>query len=624
MEALLEVGLGNAAMAGVLAVGVALLAWGTKRPALAHALWLVVLAKLLTPPIWTVGVPMPWGSAREEPVVYEIVSTSALPEPSPEASVVETPAASGLSVSWQAWVGRVWLAGSLVWLASAFGRIGRFQRVLRMASPAPADLQEWVDGLARRVGLERAPGVWVVPGAVSPLVWALAGPPRLLIPRDLWETLDDDQRDTLLIHELAHLRRRDHWVRWVELAATALYWWCPVAWWARRQLREAEEQCCDAWVVWACPWAKKAYANALLDTVDFLAATRPSVPLAASGAGHVLHLKRRLTMILRGLTPKTLSPAGRAAVLGLAALLLPLAPSWATDEPKPAEPTKPIVVVDGQKIDVFGKVKVDVADAVSEVTENVAVFAFSDDEDDDKDKKDGEKKDAKKTTVKVDARNVPARVLYRTEGKAGEPQNVRFYTSRVQQDSKASPEDKAALEKARAELKDAQEAVGKAAKRLAEAQRKIAASGAAHGPVQFDIVVADPTNPNGQVRVHKVIPKDADPATVQKIHAEIRAQVDQARAQADQARAHAEKARAEGRAEATKARAEAEKARKELRIERRVEAKDGEKPKTTVRVMTTDGEKKAETGDADSRLKALEKKLEVLSGELKALKSKKD
>jgi len=46
--------------------------------------------------------------------------------------------------------------------------------------------------------------------------------------------------------------------RRLELAALGLYWWHPAAWWARRELREAEEQRCDAGVVAALPavvWA---------------------------------------------------------------------------------------------------------------------------------------------------------------------------------------------------------------------------------------------------------------------------------------------------------------------------------------------------------------------------------
>ena len=57
----------------------------------------------------------------------------------------------------------------------------------------------------------------------------------------------------ILAHELAHLRRRDHWVRAVELIVSTVYWWNPLVWVIRRQIHQAEDLCCDAWVRWAFP-----------------------------------------------------------------------------------------------------------------------------------------------------------------------------------------------------------------------------------------------------------------------------------------------------------------------------------------------------------------------------------
>jgi hypothetical protein len=164
------------------------------------------------------------------------------------------------------------------------------------------------------------------------MLWAFLGEPRVLVPASLLERLSEEQWDTLLAHELAHLRRRDHWVRLLELAVIGLYWWHPVVWWARRQLREVEEQCCDAWVVWALPGAAEVYATTLVEALTYLSGARSILPLAASGIGQVTLLKRRLTMIMRGTTPRALSATGSLAVFGLAAVLLPLYPTLARTE----------------------------------------------------------------------------------------------------------------------------------------------------------------------------------------------------------------------------------------------------------------------------------------------------
>jgi probable HAF family extracellular repeat protein len=170
----------------------------------------------------------------------------------------------------------------------------------------------------------------MLPGVHSPLLWVLLGPARLLLPAELWANLDQDRRAALLAHELAHLRRGDHWVRLLEQVATVFYWWNPVVWWTRRALHRAEEQCCDAWVVWALPGQARAYADALLDTLDFLAlAPRASAQrpiLGGSGLGDLADLKSRLARILRNPAPRSLSWAGSIGLLGLAGVVLPLAP----------------------------------------------------------------------------------------------------------------------------------------------------------------------------------------------------------------------------------------------------------------------------------------------------------
>jgi beta-lactamase regulating signal transducer with metallopeptidase domain len=355
VETVLHVGLSNALAALVLAPAAAGIGWFCRRPALTHGLWLLVLLKLVTPPLWPVPVPWPAGTTPVKavsPVALSLEAVPSDPEDRPpdradEALVVPVaraaPAASPFP--WQWLVAVTWLTGSSLWAALTGWRSSRFHRLLRLAQPASASLQDRARCLAEQLGLKRCPAVVFVSGPVAPLLWAV-GRARLLLPADLWPRLTDEQRDTLLVHELAHLRRRDHWVRHLDLVVLALYWWHPVVWWARRELQEAEELCCDAWVVWALPAGGPAYAEALVETVTFLSRPRLALPVGASGMGQTYYLKRRLTMIMRGTMPRALSRLGLLAVLGIGAVLLPLAPSWGRqpsphDSPSPATEDEP-------------------------------------------------------------------------------------------------------------------------------------------------------------------------------------------------------------------------------------------------------------------------------------------
>ncbi len=367
MDTLLQIGLSNAVAATLLALVVGCVGLVWRRPALLHSLWLLVLLKLLTPPL--VWVPVPWPAApvaaAPNPVAVEAGAT-ALAEVDTGATTAggsgpfaedgaadfggdewqvqrlasalpdEHGPAAPPDYDWQAWwetaVLGTWLAGSALWFGCALRRLLRFQRLLRHAKLAPIQLQKQAERLARKLGMTRTPTVFLVPGRLSPMLWAFFGPPRLVLPADLLDHIDGEQRATLILHELAHLRRRDHWVRALEFVAMGLFWWHPVVWYVRRELRDAEELCCDAWVVSSLPQANRTYATALVETIEFLSAVRSPVPLLASGVGPISDLKRRLTMIMRGTTPRTLSWRGLFLVCGLGAFLLPLLPAFAQAE----------------------------------------------------------------------------------------------------------------------------------------------------------------------------------------------------------------------------------------------------------------------------------------------------
>ena len=350
-------------MPAVLAVVVAGAAMFLRRPALIHALWLVVLLKLITPPLLEVPISGYAGSlASDGQHRLEETGEVTLAETSPATTVPRSsvlpgsaspPAADphlpgtdlpALAVGF-GWLRNLWnigafrirevcfgiaVVGSILWFIGAGIRIRRFRRLLSSACPASGELVAQVQRCAVRLGVARCPHVLVLPVAVSPLVCGIGRRARLVLPQDLLDELDPAQLATVVTHELAHLRRGDQWIRLLELVVTGLYWWHPVVWWARRELQRTEEEACDAWVVWASPEAAPTYANALLRTMDFLSKTRGLLSPLASGMGQVTFFKRRLAMIMsEEIVPQVLSGRGRLAFLALAAVFLPFTLVWA-------------------------------------------------------------------------------------------------------------------------------------------------------------------------------------------------------------------------------------------------------------------------------------------------------
>ncbi len=346
MDDLFRIAVSNAAWAAGLALFAAAGSrFCRRRPALVHTLWLLVLLKLVTPPVLNVA--PPWGKvpimdARAgDPAIHAVVPTVEIASSglsnagSPEERLLApTPLPAASTPTRGTWPWRIlialgWLAGAVVWWGFIAVSIVRFRKLLRVCIDAPQSLQDRIMQIATQIGLRtgQLPRAVIVPARIPPFVWAsLVGRPRLLLPQELWDRLDESQLNALLAHELAHLKRGDHWVRWLEAIVLGLYWWDPIAWLARRELERTEEESCDAWVVWSQPSAAGSYAEALVATTAFLSGVRRPLPLGGSGFRSTSAIKRRLEMFLSDAAKPSIGRSRSMKLLVLAALCLPLLP----------------------------------------------------------------------------------------------------------------------------------------------------------------------------------------------------------------------------------------------------------------------------------------------------------
>jgi bla regulator protein BlaR1 len=305
-----------------------------KYPELLHVLWLVVLIKLITPGmIRLAALPDIFGSTMapsEMPPAWAspvVADAAALP------AVFET----ANPIRWASLPVIAWVGGSTLFVILIGLQWLRFARVMRTASPAGSTLAHRVSMLAQRIGVS-PPRTLMLDAPVSPMVWSTLRRSTLILPSRLLERLTAEQTDTLLTHELAHVKRRDPWIRWIELGVTAALWWNPLVWWVRRRLRQAEEQACDRRVLDMFPRGQRAYADGIVKTVEFLAG-HGRTPQFATGATGTRHIKERLTMILNPSSKRRFRHPLVPALL-LALLVLPVVPGFAEREDRNAEETR--------------------------------------------------------------------------------------------------------------------------------------------------------------------------------------------------------------------------------------------------------------------------------------------
>ncbi|MCP5119243.1 MAG: M48 family metalloprotease, partial [bacterium] len=243
-DLLLQFGISNLGISGAIAVA----AWAVhatgKRPLISHLLWLLVLAKLVTPPILTVPVVAVPGQNTTAIAAADWNDRGATAIRGTETT---STAAFGSLEDVKLGLVLLWLLGSACVLAWSLVRIYRFNRLLGMASGvAPPEVQRVASEIAQRLGLKSMPAIHTTSAQLSPMVWWVGGQVRVVIPGALIEELESEEIRSILARELAHVRRRDHLVRWLEWLASVCFWWKPVAWWARRSPRINEEICCDA------------------------------------------------------------------------------------------------------------------------------------------------------------------------------------------------------------------------------------------------------------------------------------------------------------------------------------------------------------------------------------------
>jgi beta-lactamase regulating signal transducer with metallopeptidase domain len=196
----------------------------------------------------------------------------------------------------------LWFA--LGWLSAA--------RLVRRARPGPLDWQLELHALCERLRIGREVRLGIINDQGSPLATGLFRP-AILLPQTamLWTS---DRRRAVLIHELAHIKRRDCRVQLVAQAACALYWFNPLVWMAVAQLRRERERACDDEVLRLGAQAS-GYATHLLDIARNL---RPALcPSAALAMARRSEFEGRLLAILATGRARVPARGTRWAIVGV-------------------------------------------------------------------------------------------------------------------------------------------------------------------------------------------------------------------------------------------------------------------------------------------------------------------
>jgi beta-lactamase regulating signal transducer with metallopeptidase domain/thiol-disulfide isomerase/thioredoxin len=329
----------QASLLAVLVLAVVLL--GRRWPSpLRYWLLVLALAKFALPPLLSMptGLFSHVGPAVKTVPIQASLPTVALPNPTimdsatplggiPVGSVqgkpsgrtkpVAEPQTSAPVLDGKSWLMLLHISGAMVAACGILRSLLALRRTLhRMTEVTDGELQRRFVRLSEQLGLRRLPRLLLSHEPCGPAAFGLLQP-VVVLPGTV-ALLDARALDAILAHELAHHRRHDLWINWVQLALAVVWWFNPVLWVLNRQIRKVREDCCDDLLLAKNVTTGQAYCATLLGAASKL--TGRTTAGISLGFGDPLHpLGRRFERIMDH-TLRRAPRLSRAGVLFLAVL----------------------------------------------------------------------------------------------------------------------------------------------------------------------------------------------------------------------------------------------------------------------------------------------------------------
>ncbi|HMO14675.1 MAG TPA: M56 family metallopeptidase [Pirellulaceae bacterium] len=228
---------------------------------------------------------------------------------------------NGLGLArWMPLLSAFWIVGVIVFSVRLLGALWHVTRLRRRGQPVvDSKLIQLIEQLSRRLGMRSRVGLLQSVEISVPCVvgfWR----PVVIVPLSVISAMTTNEVESILAHELAHIRRHDWLMNLVQTLVETLLFYHPAAWWTSRVIRLERENCCDDLALTVCG-DRLALAKALARLEE----TRCSAALAVSSSGGAL-----VDRIRRIALPQDIHPATKwqAGLLVLSTALLTAGGLW--------------------------------------------------------------------------------------------------------------------------------------------------------------------------------------------------------------------------------------------------------------------------------------------------------
>lgn len=213
-----------------------------------------------------------------------------------------------------------WLAGFALIALTILTGIYRFHRIL-INSTAPEEghrIYSLLENAAATGNLKQRPKLVFCDQVETPAIGGVFQP-VILMPQSAMKFLNDDEIESILLHELGHLHRRDLLVNYSLLLIQAIHWFNPLSWYLCHRVRITAERATDEWVMKKIDsQSRKIYGNALLSLLDHAPSLSLKNTITVGVAEGRNDLQRRILAIrkFRSKTSRLVAP-GCIILLGI-------------------------------------------------------------------------------------------------------------------------------------------------------------------------------------------------------------------------------------------------------------------------------------------------------------------
>jgi beta-lactamase regulating signal transducer with metallopeptidase domain len=198
--------------------------------------------------------------------------------------------------NWQSSLLFLWLTVSCVLLARIVQSYLHLCGLRKRARPAGGELVLRFEQRRRESRTARDPQLLVSDEVISPLAAGFLHP-VIVLPDVLLKEISGPELDYVLLHELAHVARRDDWTNLMGRLVSVVFAFHPVTAWVLHRIEREREIACDDWVV-AATGSAVGYAATLARLFEFCCSRRRE--LLATGMAHrSSNLRERIEILLR-------------------------------------------------------------------------------------------------------------------------------------------------------------------------------------------------------------------------------------------------------------------------------------------------------------------------------------